>query len=365
MKIKSILTIILTALIVLLFGIFLLFGNKQIYSESERRKLMEFPEFNIYEVFSGEYMSDFEKAATDNFPIRDTFRKIKAYTVTNCLMQSDNNGIFVCDGHISKLEYPLQAEMLDHAAQCFENIYKSYFENTDANLYFSIVPDKNMYLSENNNILTIDYQKLISYMKQKTDYMSYIDITNLLSQNDYYFTDSHWKQECITDVAEFIADKMNITLFNDYKINTVNDSFYGVYYGQSALNFKPDTIKYLTNDIIENCIVTIYPDGKAENVSVYDMQKAYDKDPYEMYLSGNQPIVEIENTDSTSGKKLVIFRDSFGSSLAPLLISGYSRITLIDTRYIHPSILEEFVNDADDVLFIYSTLILNSSLAIR
>ena len=29
--------------------------------------------------------------------------------------------------------------------------------------------------------------------------------------------------------------------------------FYGVYYGQIGVRVKPDTMRYLTNDTIENC----------------------------------------------------------------------------------------------------------------
>jgi len=364
-KIKYYLTIIFMILLVLTFGIMLIFGEKSIYSKAERRKLKEFPRISFSGIESGKFMSDFEEAVADNFPLRDYLRKVKAYTVTKGLMQWDNNGIYTCGGHISKLEYPLRYDMLDNAAKHFEKIYQSYFKDTSAEVYFSVVPDKNMYLAKENGYLSLDYSSLISYMKKKTAYMKYIDITPLLSADDYYTTDSHWKQECITDTADYIANEMGTTLTDKYIENTADNVFYGVYYGQSALNFPPDTLKYLTNEATDNCTVTIYPDGAGENTTVYNMDKLTDKDPYEIFLSGAQPIVEIENPDSASDKKLVIFRDSFASSLAPLLISGYSKITLIDTRYVQPSLLGQFIDsDTDDVLFIYSTLILNSSLSL-
>ena len=52
----------------------------------------------------------------------------------------------------------------------------------------------------------------------------------------------------------------------------------------------------------------------------------------------------------------------FGSSLAPLLLGGYSKITLIDIRYIHLDYLKQYVDFTEcDVLFLYSTLVLNNS----
>ena len=56
----------------------------------------------------------------------------------------------------------------------------------------------------------------------------------------------------------------------------------------------------------------------------------------------------------------------FGSSMAPLLVSDYSKVTLVDTRYIAPKLVGNFVDfEGADVLFLYSTLILNQSAALK
>ena len=115
----------------------------------------------------------------------------------------------------------------------------------------------------------------------------------------------------------------------------------------------------MTNDSLEGVKV----DGAK---AVYDMDKANGRDPYEMFLSGNQSVVTIRNEKNKDGKRLIIFRDSFGSSIAPLFSKGYSEIVLIDLRHISSELLGEFVNfENADVLFLYSTLLLNNSLSIR
>ena len=84
------------------------------------------------------------------------------------------------------------------------------------------------------------------------------------------------------------------------------------------------------------------------------------------FLSGPQGIQIIENPKGPAGKELVLFRDSFGSSLAPLLVEGYSKITLVDLRYVFSHTLEQYVDFRDqDVLFLYSSLLLNNSLALK
>ena len=95
---------------------------------------------------------------------------------------------------------------------------------------------------------------------------------------------------------------------------------------------------------------------------MYDQKKAKGRDPYEMYLSGSLSYVTIENPEVTEEKELIIFRDSFGSGIAPLLAEGYSKITLLDVRYISSYTLGSLVDFSDsDVLFLYSTSVLNHS----
>jgi hypothetical protein len=92
------------------------------------------------------------------------------------------------------------------------------------------------------------------------------------------------------------------------------------------------------------------------------MEKLHSRDAYEMFLLGASPILYLDNPNATSDRELVVFRDSFGSSLVPLLAEGYAKITLVDTRYINSDYVGNYVAfDNQDVLFLYSTLILNNS----
>ena len=95
---------------------------------------------------------------------------------------------------------------------------------------------------------------------------------------------------------------------------------------------------------------------------MYDLEELWGRDPYDLYLSGAAALQVIENPAETSGRELVLFRDSFGSSMAPLLVPGYSKITLVDLRYFSSTLLEQFVPaNGQDVLFLYSPGIMNST----
>lgn len=363
---KNIVVTVTLALLMFSLSVWCIAKQPDEYSDAERRTLAKMPEITWGSILSADFMSDFEDFTLDQFPMRDFFRSIKAVGEKYIFARKDNNDIYSADGHLSKLEYPMNIPMLDNAAEKFSFIYEKYLSDKNTNVYFSIVPDKNYYLAEKNGYLSLDYEKLISYMIEKTDYMTYIDITDKLSIDDYYTTDTHWKQENIVDVAEYIAECMGVRINAEYTENTLDKPFYGVYYGQSALPFKADTIKYLTNDILDKCTVTSYDTGKPVEKSVYDMEEAYGKDPYEMFMSGSDALLIVDNPNAETDRELIIFRDSFTSSLSPLLVQGYSKITLVDIRYISSSMLGAFIDfSGSDVLFIYSTMLLNNSLAIK
>ena len=336
------------------------------FSDSERRALAKFPEFSLQTVFSGEFMSEFETYSQDQFPMRERLRTVKALFSTGILNKADNNKFFYAENHLSKIDEEENDYMTNYAADLFAKIINQNMTDKNARIYFSIVPDKNFFLAERNGYPSLDYHGFVERMRNKTEYMSYIDITKLLSLDDYYRTDSHWKQENITDVAEYIAKEMGTDVGAEYNTNVLENPFYGVYAAQSAIPVKPDTIRYLTNETIDNCVVKYYDSLNAKEGDMYDMKKAYGKDPYEMFLSGSAPVVTIDNPASNNDRHLVMLRDSFSSSLAPLLIEGYNKITLLDIRYIQSSVIGNFADFENcDVLFIYSSALLNNSTAMK
>ena len=50
----------------------------------------------------------------------------------------------------------------------------------------------------------------------------------------------------------------------------------------------------------------------------------------------------------------------------PLLVPYYNKITLVDTRYISPKILGEYIDfKGSDVLFMYNVMTINNSSILR
>jgi hypothetical protein len=118
---------------------------------------------------------------------------------------------------------------------------------------------------------------------------------------------------------------------------------------------------YLTNKAIEDAAVFDYQSN--EFSKVYALELFSGMDSYDVFLSGAKPLITIYNEGCKNNKELLLFRDSFGSSIAPLLLEGYSKITLIDLRYISTDLLESYIDftQDQDVLFLYNTQVLNNS----
>ena len=340
------------------------FGPVNDFSDGERRPLAQMPEVSSQTILSGSFMEKFEDFSLDQFPLRDGFRKIKSLFHYYVLGQKDNNGIYIADGYAVQQEYPLDEDSLEHALERFDRVYEKYLSGSK--VYVSIVPDKGYYLAAEAGQLAMDYEDLFARMQAGMPYAAYIDITGALSGTSYYRTDTHWRQEHLLDAATVLCKAMGVTApkAEDYTAVTLDRPFYGVYYGQAALPMEPEQLSYLQSALLKDCTVYDFESGKTG--PVYDLTKAEGKDLYEVFLTGPRSLLTIENPNAPGNRELIIFRDSFGSAMAPLLLQDYARVTLVDIRYIQMDVLERFVEfQGQDVLFLYSTLVLNNSETIK
>ena len=296
----------------------------------------------------------------DNFYQREMFRKLKTSVELDIFKKQDVNKIYKYNDFLVEQIYPLDEKSATNLTNKINYIKDSYLNETNK-IYYSIIPDKNYYTD--NSHLKLDYDKMQQIMENNLNGLQYIDIFKDLNLDSYYYTDSHWKQEKLQNVVKTIAENMNFSITQNYNEQKVA-TFKGVYAGQLPINTKEDEIKILVNDVIADA--NAYNYETKEQGGIYNFKKLTGYDKYDIYLSGATPLIEISNANNKTNKTLVIFRDSYASSLAPLLMEGYSKITLVDTRYISPKILNEYVDfENADILFLYSTLVINNSMALK
>lgn len=359
---KAVLTIILSAGLILGLAVYGLLLPDQEVSRWERRRLASAPELNGDTLLSGSFMSGMETYLQDQFPFRDGLRSLKALVSCGLFRQKDSHGVYTAGGYAAKLDYPLDMDSVDYAAERFACVYGQYLKESGSEIYVSVIPDKNQFLAEKNGYPCLDFGALTERLTEQMPYASYIEIAPLLELEDYYRTDIHWRQEKITGVAAALNRAMG---FGDgpeevWQERRLPAPFYGVYRGQSALPMPAESMVWLETEGMENW--TVYDYETDSEIPVYDLEAAEGMDPYALFLSGSKSLLRIENPAAPEENRLILFRDSFGSSIAPLLAEHVRELILADIRYISPALLGELISfEGRDVLFLYSESVLNNS----
>ena len=355
-KLKNIIIVLSFFLVLGSFFLLNLFTPDKKVSISERRNLATLPSFKVSKILDGSYFQEFDNYSMDQFYQRDFFRKIKINL--DLKIKGNYNNIGFYNGYIYENLYPLNENSVLNLTKKINNIVDNYLTN-DNKVYYTIVPDKSYYIDKNN--LKIDYNQMISIMNSNVK-GEYIDITDDLSLDDYYKTDTHWQEEKLLKVVKHLGNNMKFLVEEDTTFEKIS-SFQGVYASRLVQTNNEDNIfishnKYLDNALLKDMITN-------EELNIYaDVSNSLDK--YDTYLHGSKALLELDNPLSDNDKELIVFRDSYASSLIPLMVSGYKKITLVDTRYISPKVLNNYINfNNQDVLFIYGAIMANNSYTIR
>ena len=375
-KIRGIGVGILAAIWLLLAG-FSWFGADTEFSDTERRPLAQMPELNAQSINDRSFMTKFEEYTLDQFPLRETFRQAKALFHFYGLMQSDKEGLYVQDGYLADMEYEMNASGLEIAQELFGKINTELLAGKTDNIYLSIIPDKNYYLAEDAGRMRLDISHMEQTLQQAMPWAHYIDIKSTLTKDNYYRTDTHWRQESIIPTAAALCNAMGAKapVAEQFRVTELDRPFYGVYYGQVAMPVSPDPLRILESDVLSACTVTSFSTGNPLTIGFYNEEDLHSpdmKDPYNVFLYGfDETFVIIENPNATTDRELLLFRDSFGCSMAPLLVENYARVTVVDLRTTNFRILSNmermgYLNLQDaDVLFLFSSLVLNNPTSFR
>ena len=227
-RIKSILLCTVFVLMIGILSVWFLLKGENGYSVSERRELAKFPKLDFETVMNGSFTSEFEDYCRDRFPARDSFRSVKAVSEFFIFGNTTCNGFYLHDGHIGKTEYPMNTSSLDGAAEKIKFLYDKFLSGNVENTYFSLIIDKNAFLTEGAKVLSMDYNEYEKYITEKLSFAEYISIYELLGADDFYFTDQHWKQESIVDVADKISGAMGNPISESFEKIKLDNPFYGI-----------------------------------------------------------------------------------------------------------------------------------------
>lgn len=278
--------------------------------------------------------------------------------------QEPESGIYVCKGYAAAADAAWDEKSLDFAVKRLNRALETFFPDSGA-VYLAVVPDKAEFTEPPEGYLPAGAAETAAYLAARLPVQT-VDLAPLLSLEDYYRTDPHWRQECLRPVAEALLTAMGVPVpdTSEETLGALAGEFHGSYWDKAPEALMPDTLAYITSPALESCTVYDYETDSAG--TVYDAAAAQNA-PYDLFLSGSKSLLRIDNPAAGNDRALVVFRDSFGSSLIPLLAESYRTVYAVDIRYIATETLArvmDFPAEAD-VLLLYSVTVLQNSITLK
>lgn len=290
---------------------------------------------------------------------------VAAAIPTRRVQEDTQPEIYVYRGYAAATDAPWSEKSLDFAAKRLGHLLETYFTGEGYRRYLAVVPDKAQFTEPPEGYTPAGAQETADYLAQRLP-VEEVGIAPLLSLEDYYRTDPHWRQERLHPVAQALADAMGVSLPDtaEESLHTLAGEFHGSYWGKTAEPLAADVLSYITSPLLDGCVVYDYETDSTGGV--YDLTAA-EKAPYNLFLSGSKALLRIENPAAGNDRTLIVFRDSFGSSLIPLLAQGYGTVYAVDIRYLATDALARVVTfpEEADVLLVYSATVLQNSVTLK
>lgn len=328
-------------------ALWFLFSPKTDYSSSEKRYLQKFPDANVEKVLSGEFGSEFETFFADQFPQRNTWVGLNAYTA---LAEGNNgaSGVYNCkNGYL--INKPVSTDNnLDKNVGAVVDFAKTI----DAPTTVLLVPSTG-YIAD--DVLPTfhdkynddeDISKISSTLSKEK--IGFVDLRERFKSEYkngsqlYYKTDHHWTTKGAYTGYQELCKALGITPIDDSTLKKDSyPDFYGTTYSSSGFWLTPpDNIEIWSNpkNSDKNISVKITEGANVKTSgSMYFTDHLKEDDKYPVFIDGNHALTEITNTNAKNGTILLI-KDSFSHSLAPFLAENYSKVVLVDLRYYKESV---------------------------
>lgn len=341
------------------------------FSENENRYLSGFPEISFETYVDKSAMTGFEDWFSDRFFGREGWIKLKNGT-ERFIGKTEVNGIFTVDDRMMQVWKGYDKEFIDKNLAA---INKFTEKNSDIPVYFMLAPTSQEIYSDLLPECTPigSQQEMNNYCRENLE-CGYIDIfPTLKSHSDeyiYYRTDHHWTSYgaylAYAEAAKSLG--YQATPLSSFDIEHASNDFRGTLYSKTLDDsITPDIIDYYHNTAGTDLTLTIN-DGMSVNEydSLYFREYLDVKDKYSSFMGTNSPVMTITSEKSNNEQSILVFKDSYAHAFIPFLTSHYSKITVLDMRYINAG-YSTLVNmeEYDSVLILYNSITFSEDKNIR
>ena len=337
------------------------FHKDTAFSDTENRMLQQKPVFSWADLADGRFMGNFEKYQTDQFIFRREW--IGLQTAADRLLGKNKSGdVYLGEGQL--LEEP--SKLSENVWENLDAIGAFCRNQTGVKCYLMLVPDAASVQREKLPAYAPvadqaeQLEEIRSYLEKKENPVTEIPLYEMLREHReeslYYRTDHHWTTLGARYAYQSAAGQMGLPGAEngeEKKLYPVSDSFQGTLAARSGYRVPDDTIEVYWPDQKEELVVT-YVQEQTKSASLYAAEKLKTRDKYGMFLNGNHPLTEIRTMAST-GRKLLLIKDSYANCFVPFLTGDFEEIVLVDPRYYYDS-AEKLMKQYGftDVLFLYN-----------
>ena len=325
-------------------------------SFTENRVLAGLPKPSAYTLASGTFADDFETYLSDQFAGRDTFRNAISFVLW-VGGNREEHGVYSAPGGqlLEALKEPSEEVLAANIAFLNDTAAARGGKRTTVLL----VPDAGAVLGHYPAFaVNADQAALFEQVKEGlSEGIGWVDTAAALKDSGvkklYYKTDHHWTTAAAQAAYDSYCAAVGLTP-GEFDFYTVSRSFNGQLSSISGFcMLERETIEIATPAEEESVVLT-YTDEKKKKATLYDREKLTSSDQYAVFLGGNSSIIDISTTAKTD-RSLLLVKDSFANCFIPFLTGNYSRIVVVDPRYVTGSlnsVLERY--PTDDLLFLYS-----------
>ncbi len=341
-KILNIVTIVLVMGFIFGFAIAFWLVPDNEFSSQENRFLQTLPVADSESFFSGQWMEDVASYYSDQFPLRDGFVQIKAFTEIAMGKMQNHDVVLSDNGFLVAWVHNPDYDTMDKNLKAL-NVFNAKLEEQGIPLTIAlagrtvdVVPqvlprtypyhvDWDLWNEALNTLHTQDVLDLRMSLRR----------LDMEPQELYYRTDHHWTSAGAYQGYVALMDHWGLTSKDAsfFDITQVSSEFYGTIWSTAGMSWVgPDTMEYYRYDGDMDYTTSI-PEINKSFAGFYDTSFLDQKDKYSSFISGNNGVTYVtKNGDNSDRETLLLIKDSFAHSMVPFLAIHYD-LVIVDMRY--------------------------------
>lgn len=302
------------------------------------------------------------------YPLSEIYCSVQKYMGISKITSAEMSVLALNDGYFSYSS----DEKIDNIAVA-NNVkeFQNYLSNCNIDFLYVMAPYKYSETNENNI-----YRGYADYTKENAEQLNNqliekdVNFLNLQQRTIeqgidtktlFFKTDHHWKPYAALWGANEIANEMNAKygfnidtkLYNSENFEVhIYKNFLGSQGKKTTLAYaKPENFEILTPKYNTKYHITVPSLNLNMEGSFYETlidkkqlieeeypDQCYNANLYGAYGYADKPLITIKNNNIIDNKRVLIIKDSFGSTATPFLSLGLSEISVLDLRLFNGSV---------------------------